>query len=160
MNTVDFKTVNFDDGQFSVVRMDRMKPQYLEVIATFYDLKRAQDYIDLQAAKLAASPSENSATSNPEPNETDEEEDLQGLSPHQSSALHALRYIMDKRGMVAVANKDLCKAANIKAGSLATVLNALEAKGLIKILGTGSYQLLKRAPVANGKYESALAGAH
>ena len=42
-----FKTVVLESSTWAVVRTDPARPRFMEVIANFYDEKRAKDYTDL-----------------------------------------------------------------------------------------------------------------
>jgi len=47
-NGKTFKTVVFEDGTHAVVRTDPRKPQFLEVVAIFYDASRARSYAEME----------------------------------------------------------------------------------------------------------------
>ena len=42
-----FKMVVLENSTWAVVRTDPARPRFMEVIANFYDEKRAKDYMDL-----------------------------------------------------------------------------------------------------------------
>ncbi len=113
----------------------------MEIIANFYDEKRAKDYADLQNDQTvqpeekeqgiveAAKPERKSPK--PDLGETD-------LSARQSAVLKALREKMDENKQVAVRAAVLAQAAQIPLGSLHSVLGSLEKKGLIQTSRAGS----------------------
>ena len=42
-----FQRAAFEDGSYTVVRTDPAKPRFMEVVATFYEAAKAQDYADM-----------------------------------------------------------------------------------------------------------------
>jgi uncharacterized membrane protein len=113
----------------------------MEVIANFYDEKRAKDYADLQNCQPGQpqekaqggieAPLPERKTPRPDVGEAE-------LSPRQSSVLKALREKMDEHKQVAVRAAVLAQAAQIPLGSLHSVLGSLEKKGLIQTSRAGS----------------------
>jgi len=137
-----FSTAAFEDGSIAVVRTDPRKPRLLEVIAIFFDATRARDYADQEngrSAEPAAEPKKAPPRPSAEPAAATPE-----LSARQSAVLAALRARMDEQKQVAAKAADLAKAAQIPLGSLHSVLQSLEKKGLIKTTRAGS----ARAPAA------------
>ena len=65
-NTELFKTVVLESSTWAVVRTDPARPRCMEVIANFYDEKRAKDYADLQNS-LISQPRENKDAVSEEP---------------------------------------------------------------------------------------------
>ena len=116
--------VTFEDGSVAVVKQDPRKPQFLEVIAIFYDAALARDYADREASQSEA------AQQRPEP--------PADLSPRQSAVLEALRAKMDEHKQVAAKAAHLARTAQIPLGSLHSVLQSLERKQLIKTIRSGS----------------------
>ena len=141
-----FATVTLEDGTFAVVRTDPRKPPLLEVIAIFSEAERARDYADREnsrAAEPAAAPE--APTRRFEPTAPTPE-----LSARQSAVLGALRAKMDANKQVEAKAAVLAEAANVPLGSLHSILQSLEKKGLIKATRAGSarapaaYQMLQR----------------
>ena len=136
-----YKTVALENSTWTVVRTDPARPRFMEVIANFYDEKRAKEYADLQNSQFGQ-PEENEQgrieaflpdRKAPRP-DADEAE----LSPRQSAVLKALREKMDEHKQVAVRAAVLAQAAQIPLGSLHSVLGSLEKKGLIQTSRAGS----------------------
>jgi hypothetical protein len=137
-----FKTVVFEDGAYSVVRTDPVKPRLIEVVATFYEPSRARDYADsengqspekeLQITPPAARKLAPKATL-VEPTQINLD-----LSQRQSALLKALRTKMDENKLVTVKAAVLAEAAELPLGSLHTVLGLLERKKLILTTRRGS----------------------
>ena len=138
------KTVELDDGTVAVVRTDPSQPHLLEVLATFYDAARAQDYIDLESKRYSEPPevaspvipaSHSAESRNPaaKPNS-----DAPNLSERQKAVLKALRTKMDNNKLVAAKAAALAATANIPLGSLHSVLQSLEKKQFIKTVRAGS----------------------
>ena len=136
-----YKTVALENSTWAVVRTDPARPRFMEVIANFYDEKRAKDYADLQNGQYGQ-PQENEQVAveaflperkAPRPDAGEAE-----LSPRQSSVLKALREKMDENKQVAVRAAVLAQAAQIPLGSLHSVLGSLEKKGLIQTSRAGS----------------------
>ena len=135
-----FKTVEFE-GMVAVVRTDPGKPRFLELVATFYDASHARDYADREnsrSAEPAAAPKEASTRPAVEPAAAASE-----LSARQSAVLRALRAKMDANKQVEAKAAVLAEAANVPLGSLHSILQSLEKKGLIINTRAGS----ARAPV-------------
>ncbi len=136
-----YKTVALENSTWTVVRTDPARPRFMEVIANFYDEKRAKDYADLQNCQSAQpqekeqggieAPLPERKAPRPEAGEAE-------LSPRQSSVLKALREKMDEHKQVAVRAAVLAQAAQIPLGSLHSVLGSLEKKGLIQTSRAGS----------------------
>ena len=146
-STKPFSTVTFQDGSVAVVRSDPRTPRVLEVIAIFADAARARDYADREnsrAAEPAAAPKEATARTAGGPPATAHE-----LSARQSAVLGALRAKMDANKQVEAKAAILAEAANVPLGSLHSILQSLEKKGLIKNTRAGSarapavYQVLQ-----------------
>jgi hypothetical protein len=143
-----FTTVTLEDGMFAVVRTDPRKPRLLEVIAIFSDTSRARDYADREsswAAEPAVAPKGATTWTAGGPPATTPE-----LSARQSAVLAALRAKMDANKQVEAKAAVLAEAANVPLGSLHSILQSLEKKGLIKNTRAGSarapavYQVLQR----------------
>jgi hypothetical protein len=143
-----FTTVTLEDGTFAVVRTDPRKPRLLEVIAIFSEAERARDYADRENSRSAEPATElTDAPTRPahEPPATAPE-----LSARQSAVLGALRTKMDANKQVEAKAAVLAEAANVPLGSLHSILQSLEKKGLIKNTRAGSarapaaYQVLQR----------------
>ncbi len=143
------KVVAHEDGSSSVVKVDPANPRLLEVIATFYDAARAQDYAKGNKVQKAETIAEQAAPA-PTPAEETEEAAANGaaseLSARQSAVLQALRAKKDERNLVETKAGDLAAAAEIPLGSLHSVLGSLEKKQLIKTTRPGS-------PRASAVYE-------
>jgi uncharacterized membrane protein len=147
-STRPFSIVTFQDGSVAVVRSDPLTPRDLEVIAVFFEAERARDYTDREnsrAAEPAAAPKEAPTRTAGGPSATAPE-----LSARQSAVLGALRAKMDANNQVEAKAALLAEAANVPLGSLHSILQSLEKKGLIKTARTGSarapaiYQVLQR----------------
>jgi hypothetical protein len=147
-STRPFSIVTFQDGSVAVVRNDPSAPSVLEVIAIFSEAERARDYADREnsrAAEPAAAPKEAPTQRRFEPTAP-----TPGLSARQSAVLGALRAKMDANKQVEAKAAVLAEAANVPLGSLHSVLQSLEKKGLIKTARAGSarapavYQVLQR----------------
>ncbi len=144
-NTEVFKTVVLESSAWAVVRTDPDRPRFMEVIANFYDEKRAKDYADQQnslisppheikdAVSEAPAPAPAPERISPKPQAGEAE-----LSPRQSAVLRALREKMDEDNLVAVRAAVLAQAAQIPLGSLHSVLGSLEKKQLIQTSRPGS----------------------
>ncbi len=134
-----FKTVVLESSTWAVVRTDPARPRFLEVIANFYDEKRAKDYTHLLNGEIEQPEEEGSAEApafaraSHKPNVAEAE-----LSSRQGSVLRALREKMDETKHVAVRAAVLAQAAQIPLGSLHSVLGSLEKKGLIQTSRAGS----------------------
>jgi hypothetical protein len=137
-----FTTVTLEDGTFAVVRTDPRKPRLLEVIAIFSEAARALDYADREngwSAEPASEPTEAPTQPRFEPTAPTPE-----LSARQSAVLGVLRAKMDANKQVEAKAAVLAEAANVPLGSLHSILQSLEKKGLIKNTRAGS----ARAPAA------------
>ena len=137
-----FKTVVIDNSTWAVVLTDPSRPRFMEIIANFYDEKRAKDYAELQNSQTAQphQPEEQRRPEPPAPVRASPKPDgaAAELSSRQSAVLRALREKMDENRQVAVRAAVLAKAAQIPLGSLHSVLGSLEKKGLIKATRSGS----------------------
>src|SRR6476646_1265182 len=100
-----YKTVALENSTWAVVRTDPTRPRFMEVIANFYDEKRAKDYADLQNGQFEQ-PQENEQWAIeafvPERKTPRSEAGEAELSPRQSAVLKALREKMDEHKQVAV----------------------------------------------------------
>jgi len=135
-STKPFSTVTFQDGMVAVVRTDPGKPRFLELVATFYDASHARDYADRENSRSAEHTAElPEAPTRPavEPPAAAGE-----LSARQSAVLGALRAKMDANKQVEAKAAVLAEAANVPLGSLHSILQSLEKKGLIKATRAGS----------------------
>ncbi len=131
-----FSTATFQDGSVVVVHSDPCKPRVLEVIAIFSETARARDYADREnsrAAEPAAAPKEATTQRRFEPTAPTPE-----LSARQSAVLGALRAKMDANKQVEEKAAVLAEASNVPLGSLHSILQSLEKKGLIKNTRAGS----------------------
>ena len=141
-STKPFSIVTFQDGSVAVVHSDPRTPRVLEVIAIFFEAARARDYADREnsrSAEPATEPTEAPTRPAVEPPAAASE-----LSARQSAVLGALRAKMDANKQVAAKAAVLAEAANVPLGSLHSILQSLEKKGLIKATRAGS----ARAPAA------------
>jgi hypothetical protein len=146
--TRPFSIVTCQDGSVAVVRSDPRAPRVLEVIAIFFEAERARDYAareNSRAVEPAAAPKEaTTRTAGRRPATAPE------LSARQSAVLEALRAKMDANKQVEAKAAVLAEAANVPLGSLHSILQSLEKKGLIKATRAGSarapaaYQVLQR----------------
>ncbi|MGB7914354.1 MAG: hypothetical protein WCF79_03515 [Rhodomicrobium sp.] len=146
--TKPFSIVTFQDGSVAVIHSDPRAPRVLEVIAVFFEAERARDYADREnsrSAEPASEPTEAATqrrliTTAPTP----------GLSARQNAVLGALRAKMDANKQVEAKAAALAEAANVPLGSLHSILQSLEKRGLIKATRAGSarapaaYQVLQR----------------
>jgi uncharacterized membrane protein len=163
-----FRTVEIETGKFAVVRTDCANPRIFEVVATFYEALRAEEY----AAKENAQSSEQQPGTAPEaapkaaprpapklaqrsapksaPKKKAEPEPVaaEDLTDRQSAVLKALRSKMDSDKSVESKAAELADAAGIPLGSLHSILQSLEKKELIRNTRAGSakapavYQIL------------------
>jgi hypothetical protein len=137
-----FKTVVLESSTWAVVRTDPAQPRLMEVIANFYDEKRARDYTDLQNGQMEQPHhhKEQGSAEASAPARTFHKPDVAEaeLSSRQSSVLKALRDKMDETKHVAVRAAVLAQSAQIPLGSLHSVLGSLEKKGLIQTSRAGS----------------------
>jgi hypothetical protein len=128
--------VSFQDGSVAVVHSDPRRPRVLEVIAIFSDASRARDYADREnsrSAEPASEPTEAPTQRRFEPTAPTPE-----LSARQSAVLGALRAKMDANQQVEARAALLAEVANVPLGSLHSILQSLEKKGLIKATRAGS----------------------
>ena len=134
-----FKMVVLENSTWAVVRTDPARPRLMEVIANFYDEKRAKDYMDLLNGQIEQ-PKELGSAEAPAPARASHKPDVAEaeLSSRQSAVLKALREKMDDTKHVAVRAAVLAQAAQIPLGSLHSVLGSLEKKGLIQTSRAGS----------------------
>ena len=143
-STKPFSIASFQDGSVAVVRGDPRTPRVLEVIAVFFEAERARDYADRENSR-AAEPPEAPTQRRFEPTAPTPE-----LSARQSAVLAALRAKMDANEQVEAKAAVLAEAANVPLGSLHSILQSLEKRGLIKATRAGSarapaaYQVLQR----------------
>jgi len=135
-STRPFSIVTFQDSSVAVVHSVPRTPRLLEVIAVFFEAARARDYADREnnrstepTAELTEAPTRPVVA----PPATASE-----LSARQSAVLGALRAKMDANKQVEAKVAVLAEAANIPLGSLHSVLQSLEKKGLIKATRAGS----------------------
>ena len=135
-NGKTFKTVVFEDGTHAVVRTDPRKPQFLEVVAIFYDASRARSYAEMENDRSGEGPVASTEAS--KQCTTEKTEAIPELSARQSAVLQALRTKMDANRRVEEKAAVLAEAANIPLGSLHSVLHSLEKKQLIKTARAGS----------------------
>ena len=142
------KVVAFEDGSSAVVRIDPANPRLLEVVATFYDAARAQQYAQLTGVEKPETVTRVPApvtrvsepvTRVPEPKlpkaSNGKSAEANGashdLSVRQSAVLNVLRSKMDENKQVEAKAAVLAEAAQIPLGSLHSVLGSLEKKHLI-----------------------------
>ena len=146
-STRPFSIVTFRDGSVAVVHSVPRTPRVLEVIAIFSEAARARDYADREnsrAAEPASEPTEAPIQQRFEPTAPTPE-----LNARQSAVLGALRAKMDANKQVEAKAAVLAEAANVPLGSLHSILQSLEKKGLIKNTRAGSarapavYQVLQ-----------------
>ena len=120
----------------AVVHSDARTPRVLEVIAIFSEAERARDYADREnsrAAEPAAAPKgATTRTAGVPPPAAPE------LSARQSAVLGALCAKMDANKQVEAKAAVLAEASNVPLGSLHSILQSLEKKGLIKNTRPGS----------------------
>jgi hypothetical protein len=158
-STRPFSIVTFQDGSAAVVHSDPRTPRVLEMIAIFFEAERARDYADgenSRAAEPAAAPKEATTQRRVEPTAPTPE-----LSARQSAVLGALRAKMDANKQVEEKAAVLAEAANVPLGSLHSILQSLEKRGLIKATRAGSarapaaYQVLQQTARPIGEAEQA-----
>jgi hypothetical protein len=135
-----YVAVTMEDSCFSVVKTDPANPRIMEVVATFYDAKRAREYADASnegkprveavEAPKAEKPRPVSKNADAKPNEE--------LSDRQAAVLTALRAKMSENKLVETKAAVLAEAAQIPLGSLHSVLGSLEKKQLIVTTRPGS----------------------
>jgi len=140
-STRPFSIVTCQDGSVAVVQSVPRTPCVLEVIALFFQAERARDYAARENSRAAEHTAElTEAPTRPavEPAAASE------LSARQRAVLGALRSKMDANKQVEAKAAVLAEAANVPLGSLHSILQSLEKKGLIKNTRAGS----ARAPAA------------
>ena len=128
------KVVALEDGSSAVVRIDPANPRLLEVVATFYDAARAQQYAQLtgvQKPEPVAKVSEPKLPKASNGQKAEANGATLDLSIRQSAVLNALRSKMDENKQVEAKASVLAEAAKIPLGSLHSVLGSLEKKQLI-----------------------------
>lgn len=128
------KVVALEDGSSAVVRIDPANPRLLEVVATFYDAARAQQYAQLtgvQKPEPVAKVSEPKLPKASNGKSAEANGATLDLSTRQSAVLDALRLKMDENKQVEAKAAVLAEAANVPLGSLHSVLGSLEKKQLI-----------------------------
>ncbi len=128
------KVVALEDGSSAVVRIDSANPRLLEVVATFYDAARAQQYAQLtgvQKPEPVAKVSEPKLPKASNGKSAEANGATLDLSTRQSAVLDALRSKMDENKQVEAKAAVLAEAANVPLGSLHSVLGSLEKKQLI-----------------------------
>ena len=128
------KVVALEDGCSAVVRIDPANPRLLEVVATFYDAARAQQYAQLtgvQKPEPVAKVSEPKLPKASNGKSAEANGATLDLSTRQSAVLDALRSKMDENKQVEAKAAVLAEAANVPLGSLHSVLGSLEKKQLI-----------------------------
>jgi hypothetical protein len=147
-NSKPFSIVTFQDGSVAVVRSDPRAPRVLEVIAIFFEAERARDYADRENSRSAEPATE--LTEAPTRRSVELTAPTPELSSRQSAVLGTLRAKMDANKQVEAKAAVLAEAANVPLGSLHSILQSLEKKGLIKATRAGSarapaaYQVLQR----------------
>jgi uncharacterized membrane protein len=147
-STKPFSTVTFQDGSVAVVRSDPRTPHVLEVIAIFSEAERARDYADRENSRAAEPATE--LTEAPTRPAVAPAAAAAELSARQRAVLGALRAKMGANKQVEAKAAVLAEAANVPLGSLHSILQSLEKKGLIKATRAGSarapaaYQVLQR----------------
>jgi uncharacterized membrane protein len=145
-STKPFGTVTFQDGSVAVVRSVPRTPRVVEIIAIFFEAARAQDYAARENSRSAEPAAE--LTEAPTRPAVEPAAAASELSARQSAVLRALRSKMDANKQVEAKAAVLAEAANVPLGSLHSILQSLEKKGLIKNTRTGStrapavYQIL------------------
>jgi uncharacterized membrane protein len=156
-NGATYQAVALQDGTSAVMRADPAKPQIFEVVATFYDALRAQEYAAREnAAHQAPQPPEPAVEAQPEPEPEPqvvkkpaprkravepakvEPELPSDLTDRQSAVLKALNAKKDDANLVESKAAELASAASIPLGSLHSVLQSLEKRQLIRTERAGS----------------------
>ena len=141
-STKPFSIVTFQDSSVAVVHGDPRTPRLLEVIAVFFEAARARDYADRENSRAAEPAPE--LTDDPPRRSVELTAATPELSARQSAVLGALCAKMDANKQVEAKAAVLAEAANVPLGSLHSILQSLEKKGLIKATRAGS----ARAPAA------------
>jgi hypothetical protein len=167
-----FRAVELESGTFVVVSADADKPLVLEVVATFYDAARAQEYAARENARVSAEPEPEVAPKAPPavapkappkvaakaapksaPKAAPKEKAVEAapasdLTDRQNAVLGALRMMADADNSVEAKAAALADAAGVPLGSLHSILQSLEKKALIRNTRPGSakasavYQIL------------------
>jgi hypothetical protein len=154
-NGTTYQAVALQDGTSAVMRADPAKPQIFEVVATFYDASRAQEYATREnEAHTTSRHFELAVEAKPERKPVTvrkavpkkravektkvEPETPSDLTERQSAVLKALRLKMDNAQLVESKAAVLADAANIPLGSLHSVLQSLEKRQLIRNERSGS----------------------
>lgn len=134
-----YKLVVLDSSTWAVVLIDPARPQLMEIIANFFDEKRAVDYTAQQNGLVE--PASLAETEEPVHQSrflSERSASEANLSPRQAAVLRALRDNLDESNHVAMRAAALAQAARIPLGSLHSVLGSLEKKGLIETARAGS----------------------
>jgi hypothetical protein len=154
-NGATYQAVALQDGRSAVMRADPTEPRMFEVVATFYDAVRAEEYAAREnAAHQAPQAPEPAVEAQPEPEPQVvkkpaprkravepakvEPELPSDLTERQSAVLQALRAKKDDANLVASKAAELAEAASIPLGSLHSVLQSLEKRQLIRTERAGS----------------------
>jgi hypothetical protein len=139
-----YVAVTMEDSCFTVVKTDPANPRIMEVVATFYDAKRAREYADISNEEKSTPRVEAAAVEAPKaekPRPVSEKADAkpnEELSDRQAAVLTALRAKMSENKLVETKAAVLAEAAQIPLGSLHSVLGSLEKKQLIVTTRPGS----------------------
>jgi DNA-binding IclR family transcriptional regulator len=146
-----FRTIELETGTFAVVRTDAAKPLVLEVVATFYDASRADEYAARQNAQPSAREEPKSAPkaapkailksvpkTAPKKKTVEPDTAALDLTDRQGAVLGALRVMMDAGRLVEAKAAILAEAAKVPLGSLHSILQSLEKKALIRTERSGS----------------------
>jgi len=133
-----FKTVVLEDGTHAVVRTDPRKPQFLEVVAIFYDASRARSYADIENDQSPEELPKITPKAAPKKEIVERTGVESEISGRQSAVLEALRAKADNDNLVEIRAAVLAEAAKIPLGSLHSVLQSLEKKQLILTTRAGS----------------------
>ncbi len=148
-NGATYQAVALQDGTSAVMRADPAKPQIFEVVATFYDALRAQEYAARENAAFHAPQSPEPAVEAqvvrkpaprkraPEPAKVEPELPTD-LTDRQNAVLKALHAKKDDANLVESKAADLAGAASIPLGSLHSVLQSLEKRQLVRTERAGS----------------------
>jgi uncharacterized membrane protein len=157
-SSTPFRTVEIETETFAVVRTDPAKPLVLEIVATFYDAARAQEYAVRQngqrsalqqevvlepapkVSTLAPKSAEKSAPQKAQSKKAEPESaaDTADLTDRQNAVLNALRSKMNVDKSVETKAAVLADAAGVPLGSLHSILQSLEKKELIRNTRAGS----------------------
>ncbi|MFZ1107886.1 MAG: hypothetical protein WAN43_06030 [Rhodomicrobium sp.] len=147
-SSTTFRTIELESGTFAVVRSAAAKPLVLEVVATFYDASRAENYAAQQNAAQAepktapkAAPKailKSAPKTAPKEKTVEPETAASDLTDRQNAVLGALRVLMDDGRLVEAKAAVLAEAAKVRLGSLHSILQSLEKKALIRTARSGS----------------------